>query len=76
MARRRLLFDPQAIHGPCRTSGPFLADSRLSHCNEVVQCSESAQKAADGKKRPQAVLRQLAARMAGLRDIADELLRF
>ncbi len=29
-----------------------LADSRLSHRNIVVQCSESDQKAANGKTRP------------------------
>ena len=29
-----------------------MADFRLTHCNVVVQRSESAQKAADGKNRP------------------------
>ncbi len=33
------------------------ADSRLSHRNIVGQCSESAQKAADGKNRPELALR-------------------
>ncbi len=31
---------------------PLLADFRLTHCNVVVQRSESAEKAADGKNRP------------------------
>ncbi len=35
--------------------GPFLADFCLSHCNIFVQCGESAQKAASGKNRPEAV---------------------
>ncbi len=33
------------------------ADSRLTHCNVLVQCSESAQKAANGKNRPELALR-------------------
>jgi len=31
---------------------PFVADSRLTQCNVVVQFSESAQKTANGKNRP------------------------
>ncbi len=38
---------------------PLLADFGLSHCNMVVQCSESAQKAANGKNRPFLVSRDL-----------------
>ena len=37
--------------------GQLLADPGLSHCNIVVQWSESAQKAANGKNRPQPDLR-------------------
>ena len=33
-----------------------MADSRLAHCNVVVQCSESVQKIDNGKNRPQGVI--------------------
>ncbi len=32
--------------------GPLLADSRLTHCNIVEKCGESAQKAASDRTRP------------------------
>jgi hypothetical protein len=36
---------------------PDMADSCLSHCNIVLQRSESAEKAANGKNRPLCVIR-------------------
>ena len=30
----------------------MMADARLTQCNLIIQCSESAQKAANGKNRP------------------------
>jgi hypothetical protein len=36
--------------------GPLLADSCLSHCNIVLQWSDSVQKAANGKNRPEGVV--------------------
>ena len=35
----------------------IVADSRLSHCNITAQWSDSGQKAANGKNRPDVVLR-------------------
>ncbi len=52
--------------GHSRHDGPFnhperpdLADSRLSHRNIVGQCSESVQKAANGKNRPSRDIQRL-----------------
>ncbi len=49
---------------------PLLADSRLSHRNIVVQCSESDQKAANGKTRPTAEV-EVRALNVGYADIPD-----
>ncbi len=51
---------------------PHLADSCLSHCNIILQCSESTQKSVNGKNRPPYRHSSLGVRTAALKDSPDE----
>ena len=70
--RKRPLSDPQADLTRGHNEQRHLADLGLTHCNIVLQRSESAQKTANGRTRPDPAVRATAIPMSAVSHIADK----